>query len=156
MTKPDDIASTPNRVPWPPLLLGASLLGAVLMNQLVPLNVGRQSPEIAIGLLVAAFGLDAWVFEIFRRHNTEIMPHKPARVLVTEGPFRWSRNPIYVGNVLIIFGGAALTGSLWFLVAAAVFVVAVTRLAILREERHLAALFGGAWEEYRARVRRWL
>ena len=152
----DEASQRPSSVPWPPILLGLGILVPVLLGRVVPLDAGLQLPVAGIGLIVAAFAIDAWVFELFRRHNTEIMPHKAARHLVTDGPFRYSRNPIYVGNALIVLGGFFLTGSLWFLAGAVFFVVAVTRLAIVREERHLAALFGEQWHAYAAQVRRWI
>lgn len=132
------------------------ILGSWGLGRLVSFGVITPSPEIGIVFLVAAFSLDIWVFELFRRHRTEIMPHKAARELVTSGPFRFSRNPIYVGNVLIIVAGFFFTGSVWFLVGAVAFVLAVTKLAIEREERHLEALFGDQWRDYAARVRRWI
>lgn len=156
MSQTPDYSKTPNHIPWPPILLGLSLLGAYLLGRLFPVEFGQNIPVFGIALIAVAFTLDIWAFQTFRRHRTEIMPHKPARQLVTSGPFRYSRNPIYVGNVLIILGLGAITGSIWFLPAALVFVMAVTQLAIIREERHLAALFGEEWEVYAARVRRWL
>jgi protein-S-isoprenylcysteine O-methyltransferase Ste14 len=75
---------------------------------------------------------------------------------VTEGPFKWSRNPIYVGNAVILLGFLFLTGSPWFLLMSALFVVLVDRLAIRGEERHMEALFGEAWRRYAASVRRWI
>lgn len=152
----DAASGAPNTVPWPPILLGIGILVPVLLGRMVPVDVGLRIPALGIALIIAAFSIDAWVFELFRRHNTEIMPHKAASHLVTGGPFRYSRNPIYVGNALIIMGGFFLTGSLWFIAGAVFFVVAVTKLAIVREERHLAALFGEEWHAYAARVRRWI
>lgn len=151
-----DFADRPNRWPWPPMLLGGAIIGALLLREVVPFQVGGRAPVLALGLVAAAFTIDIWVFELFRRYRTEILPNKAAKVLVTDGPFRFSRNPIYVGNVLIILGGYALTASGWFLVGAVAFVGFVTRLAIVREEAHLEAQFGDEWREYRARVRRWL
>lgn len=156
MGEPIDPAERPSRTPWPPILLGLCLLGAILVERVVPLPTGIESRAAGLGLIILAFSIDAWVFEVFRRHRTEILPHKAATSLVTEGPFRFSRNPIYVGNALLILAGLFLTGSAWFLLGAVIFVLAVTPLAIQREERHLAAKFGPEWDEYAARVRRWI
>lgn len=154
-TEPHNYAERPNTIPWPPILLGFCLLGPLLLAKVIPLDTGQRFVELGLGMLAAAFVIDGWVFETFRKYRTEIMPHKPATKLVTDGPFKYSRNPVYFGNVMIIMAGAAFTGSAWFLISAIIFVFAVTRLAIIREEQHLAALFGQEWEEYRARVRRW-
>jgi protein-S-isoprenylcysteine O-methyltransferase Ste14 len=75
---------------------------------------------------------------------------------VTRGPFALSRNPIYLGEALILSGLAGIESSAGYAAAAALFVILVTRLAIVREEAHLAARFGAAWEAYAGRVRRWL
>ena len=90
------------------------------------------------------------------RARANILPHRAATALVTEGPFRLSRNPIYVGNTVVLAGLGLAVGNLWFLPAAAVAALLTQRLAIVREEAHLAALFGDEWTSYAARTRRWL
>jgi protein-S-isoprenylcysteine O-methyltransferase Ste14 len=89
------------------------------------------------------------------RHRANILPHRAATALVTSGPFALSRNPIYLGNTLLMTGAALLFGSLWLLAAALAAAVLVWALAIRREEVHLAAQFGDAWTEYTQRTRRW-
>jgi protein-S-isoprenylcysteine O-methyltransferase Ste14 len=85
-----------------------------------------------------------------------VLPDAPATRLVTSGPFRRFRNPIYLGEVMILLGVAELTHNIWFVVAAAAFGVLVTWLAILPEERHLEAVFGEEYRAYKAASRRWL
>jgi protein-S-isoprenylcysteine O-methyltransferase Ste14 len=75
---------------------------------------------------------------------------------VTSGPFALSRNPIYLGNTLLITGAALLFASPWLLAAACVAAALVRVLAIRREEAHLAAQFGSVWTDYTQRTRRWL
>jgi protein-S-isoprenylcysteine O-methyltransferase Ste14 len=150
----------PNRVPWPPLLT-LGLIGASIAAQgLVPLPWVAGTPAIVLAVLgllgvCAALGLDLGAVLAMRRHRTTFLPHRGAAALVTEGPFARSRNPIYVGNVLLTAGLGLMLGNPWLLVGACVLAVALQRLAILREEAHLAAKFGAAWEDYRARVPRW-
>jgi protein-S-isoprenylcysteine O-methyltransferase Ste14 len=91
-----------------------------------------------------------------RRHRANVWPHRAATALVTGGPFAWSRNPIYLGNTLLLAGAGLLLANAWFLIAALVGVWAVTRLAIVREEAHLAARFDGAWLAYVRSTPRWL
>jgi protein-S-isoprenylcysteine O-methyltransferase Ste14 len=74
-----------------------------------------------------------------RRHGTTVRPDAGAAALVTSGPYRRLRNPIYLADCLILLGLAELTKNVWFVAAAAAFAVLVTRLAILPEERHLKA-----------------
>ena len=75
--------------------------------------------------------------------------------LVTEGAFRFRRNPIYMGEVLIFLGLAQLTHNIWFAILAPLFAIALYVLAILPEEQHLEARFGQAYLDYKGRTRRW-
>jgi protein-S-isoprenylcysteine O-methyltransferase Ste14 len=90
------------------------------------------------------------------RARTTILPHRRSDALVTSGPFRRFRNPIYLGDVMVLLGLAELTKNIWFVAVAIAFAGLVTWLAILPEERHLEARFGEAWRHYKARSRRWL
>ncbi|MGQ0671741.1 MAG: methyltransferase family protein [Hyphomicrobium sp.] len=150
----------PTRVPWPPLLLVAVFAGSWLLGRTVPLAwPGVDDPAArAVGLFLGALGfaLIAWAAVTFRRHGTTILPNSSAAVLVTDGPFRWRRNPIYLGDVLIFLGIAEVTKNVWFVGGAAVFAILVTWLAILPEERHLETRFGDAYRDYRNRTRRWI
>mgnify|MGYP000231577150 CR=1 FL=1 len=79
-----------------------------------------------------------------------------ATALITDGPFARSRNPIYTGNTMLLTGVGLLTGIAWFILAALIAAFATQKLAIEREERHLATRFGKAWDDYAARTPRWL
>ena len=89
------------------------------------------------------------------RYRANILPNRAATALVTSGPFAWSRNPIYLGNTLVLIGLAALMGNVWFLLAAFVAAWTVDMLAIRREETHMATRFGAAWDDYAGRVPGW-
>ena len=80
----------------------------------------------------------------------------PPAALVTWGPFRFSRNPMYVGFVLFYTGVGLLLNSLWIVLLAAVFVAGLTQVIIVRDERLLEKQFGDEYRTYQARVRRWL
>lgn len=108
------------------------------------------------GLGAAGLALLVWAVWTLRRHGTTVLPDKAADVLVTDGPFRFRRNPIYVADILILFGIAELTQNVWFVILALPFAVLVTWLAILPEERHLEERFGDAYRDYKARTRRWI
>ena len=84
------------------------------------------------------------------------MPHRRVDRLVTNGPFRFRRNPIYLGEVFIMLGLAEATKNVWFVAAALGFALLVTWLAILPEERHLEARFGEDWRRYKETARRWI
>lgn len=158
MTRPED---RPNRIPWPPLIYGGLAILAFALHWAAPLpwpgGVARMVLAAA-GLCLACAGvaLDITAALAFRRHRTTILPHRAASALITEGPFARSRNPIYVANTLLVAGAGLLLGIAWLVLAALLAAVLTHRLAILREERHLAARFGREWDAYAARTPRWL
>lgn len=114
------------------------------------------SSLVGLGFGVAGGAILVWAGLTLRRHGTTILPHEGASTLVTDGPYRWRRHPIYIADVFILFGAGEVTRNIWFVLLAFVFAVAVTRLQIIPEERHLEAKFGDAWRAYAARTRRWI
>lgn len=151
-------AERPNRYPLPPLVFVASLALGYGLDTLG--RVALPAPGVArfAGALMLGAGLALvlWASSTLARARTAILPHHAATRLVTTGPFAWSRNPIYLGELMLIAGLGGIEASLAYLLAAAVFVLAMTHFAIVREEQHLAARFGETWQAYAARVRRWL
>ena len=117
---PQDFRAKPNAVPWPPLIYSGALLLAFLLQRFDAFEWGdRQLALLPRALGIALFGagvvLDLWAFFEMRRKDTPVMPTAAARTLVTTGPFRFTRNPIYVGNTLAMIGfGIALRWS-WLL-----------------------------------------
>ncbi len=89
-------------------------------------------------------------------HRTTYLPHRASTPLVTTGPFARFRNPIYLGEALLLLYGAEITKSIWFVAAALLFGILVTVLQIIPEERHLEATFGDEYLDYKARSRRWI
>lgn len=156
-----DFRDRPNRIPWPPLILAGAIGLGFLLGWLLPLPWPTGGAAAALrwlgaALLAAGFALDLSAAAEFRRRRTTILPHRGATALLTGGPFAYSRNPIYVGNLLLISGAGLVFGELWHLVLVPPAAILLQTLAIRREEAHLAAKFGAAWEAYAARTRRWL
>lgn len=153
-------AERPTAFPWPPVLLAGSALAAVVLGRFWPLPWpgldDMPARVIGIGLGLAGIALMAWAAATLRRHRTTILPHKRVEQLVTDGPFGYRRNPIYLADVLLLLGAAELTKNIWFVILAPLFAGLVTWLAILPEERHLEARFGEAYRAYKARTRRWI
>ncbi|MGJ3265266.1 MAG: methyltransferase family protein [Salinarimonas sp.] len=150
---------TPNRWPWPPIVYFLAIVGGFLIERnLVPTSHGGGMALGVLGVvaILAGLGLDLWTAWTFSRARTTIMPHRGANALVTSGPFRFSRNPIYVGNTLLTAGLGLVFDNLWLVGFAVVAAFLVQKLAIEREEAHLARRFGEEWRAYAARVRRWL
>ncbi len=142
----------------PPLWVAAVTAAGLALERVVPLPdwPGRA------GRLVAAVLLVAWLLLFFlslrelRRFATTVRPDRTASALVTSGPYARSRNPLYLGLVLLQAAAGFWFGSLWVLLLIGATVALLTRFAILREERYLEATFGDAYREYRSRVPRWL
>jgi protein-S-isoprenylcysteine O-methyltransferase Ste14 len=148
----------PNALPWPPMLLVSAVVLAIALGRLAPVPAleGVWPTLLGGAMLVAGLGLDVWAIATMRRAHTNVMPNRAADLLVTWGPFRFSRNPIYLGNTLLLLGIGLAVGNSWFVVFAFVAALCVDRLAIRREEQHLAARFSDAWTDYAAKTPRWL
>ncbi|MFC7300433.1 methyltransferase [Cognatiluteimonas weifangensis] len=158
---PQDFSIRPNRIPWPPLIYLAAVVVALVLDLLWPLPAAGWTPPgwlrpLALALAAAGIALDLAAMATMRRAHTNILPHRGADRLLTDGVFALSRNPIYLGNTLLLAGVGLALPSAWMVAAALVAAWLVDRLAIRREERHLAARFGAAYAAYVARVPRWL
>jgi len=106
---------------------------------------------LAVGLIVAGWGMAT-----FRRAKTAINPHHSASQLVTHGPYRFTRNPMYTGLTLQYLGGSALINSAWPIILLPIVLLILIRTVILREENYLRDAFGAEYAAYVASVRRWL
>lgn len=153
-----DFTERPNTIPWPPLLLLAGIAVGVALGAWLPIPVSPPAAVQIAGYFLIALGIafDFSAIWTMWRARTNILPHKAAGELVTSGPFRLSRNPIYVGNTITLFAMAFAFSNLWYAIAALVMALLVDRLAIRREEAHLAARFGKRWNAYASRTPRWL
>ena len=144
---------------WPPLALGVPLLAGLALTAALgdPVALAGRPARVAGTVLVVAFVLwNGWTMAVMASHRTSILPGGATNLVLQSGPFRLSRNPLYVGLVALDVGLALLTGSFWALLFVPVGIAALVWGAILPEERYLSAKFGAAYTAYRARVRRWL
>ena len=137
-------------------LLG--LVGGVLVNFYLPLPVWSGAVIRVVGCLPLLLGvfLFAWARATFRHHMTALMPWTHTTALVTDGPYGFSRNPIYLSFVLMYLGLSFIFDSAYVLITLVMIIVLFDRLQILREERYLQGLFGTDFDSYAAKVRRWL
>lgn len=142
----------------PPVYLLAAIAAMVAIHYLFPGKQMLNAPWRWAGAvpIVSGLGLVVWVAAAFRRRKTTIKPGDVSSALVTDGPFRVSRNPIYLGMTVILVGTALALGSLvpWLVVP--VFVALVGYNVIPVEEAMLAEAFGQSYADYRAKVRRWI
>jgi protein-S-isoprenylcysteine O-methyltransferase Ste14 len=145
------------RVP-PPLFYVAGFLVGLALEAAVPID----RPPLAVTLGGALLGgagwlvLDGAAMLSFRRARTSMIPMKPSSALVAGGPYRFTRNPMYVGMAFLYAGLAFAVGLVWPLIALPAVIAAVDRLVIAREEAYLARRFGRPYREYMASVRRWV
>lgn len=150
----------PLNFPWPPILFGTAIAAALLLDRFVgilPKAGSGLAFWIAGGLLAAAaVALDFWALKTLWASHTTAMPHRCASRLVTDGPFRYSRNPIYLGYTLMTIAFGLLTGNAWFFVTAIAAAAVTNIIAIRCEEMHLLARFGVDFERYCKRTRRWI
>jgi protein-S-isoprenylcysteine O-methyltransferase Ste14 len=145
----------------PPVLFGAGIGAGYLLRGLVPVRLVpvRLESEAAflgsaLGVLGLAFG--GWAFVTFLRAKTTPHPNHPVSALVTWGPYRVSRNPMYVGLSGFTAGLAFVANTPWLLVALPFVWLALRRLVIDREEAYLERKFGAEYGAFKARTRRWI
>jgi len=145
------------RVLPPVYLLGAMILMTALHLVLPGAQVFR-SPFRYIGLpvLVLALALIVWTAVLFRKAGTTIRPFEESSRLVLDGPYRWSRNPIYLGMITGLVGVGVLLGSGSPFAVIPIFTVVIDVRFIRAEEAALEKTFGTTYAAYKARVRRWL
>jgi protein-S-isoprenylcysteine O-methyltransferase Ste14 len=143
----------------PPPLIYLSALGigfgldAVMGTGSLPSTVALPVGSAAI---IAGAGLLGSFVQAFRRGRTPVDPYTPSQAIVTDGPYRLTRNPAYVGMALVYAGIAIVANAPWALVPLPAAIAVVDRGVIAREERYLKQKFGTPYEEYTRRVRRWI
>ena len=147
------------RIKLPPLLY-VVLLAAALTVQfwVLPWDMPASGAITVSGVIltVAGLALSLSAAATVLRHRTTLAPHHPVARLVTTGPFRISRNPMYTGLTIAYLGVALWIGTWWPIVLAPLAVLAMLRGVILPEEAYLAERFGDEYARYRRAVRRWL
>jgi len=157
-TPPDKIPDHPNMLLPPPLIFLAALVAGLLLQHFVPLPWLPHASTDWIGypLGAAAGALAIWGALTLRSARTAINPYQPTTAIVQTGPYRFTRNPLYLALLLLCIGIAAWRNALWILLALIPAVV-VLRLGVIdREEAYLAGKFGAEYRTYQARVRRWI
>jgi protein-S-isoprenylcysteine O-methyltransferase Ste14 len=142
----------------PPLVFAGYLLLAILLNRLIPLAPPGPGilQDIAVVLVLGGLWLGGWCIRLMVRAHTSPDPHRPTTVLLTGGPYRRSRNPIYLGFLLIFLGFTMLAGTLWGILLGPLVLWTVNRLVVGPEESYLQARFDSQYLTYKSRVRQWL
>ena len=149
----------PNVVIQPPIALIIAVVAALALNWFYPLPfLGRTIPGIEVGLvlLLVALLIVRWAATTFRKARTNILTSQSANTIVSDGPFAYSRNPIYVAIFLGLVAFSLTFDSLWFLVAMVPMYLVIRYGVIAREESYLERKFGESYTTYKGKVRRWL
>jgi protein-S-isoprenylcysteine O-methyltransferase Ste14 len=144
------------RIPTPVWLLGL-LIVALLVDLALEMPAVAANGPAGAALIIGGVVLSVWAALTFRRQRAEIVPSSETHsTLVASGPFRFSRNPMYVGALAVGLGAALLAGAwpMW-LVPVALFLLQ-NFVIIPFEERSMERTFGDAYRDYRSRVRRWI
>jgi len=147
----------PNVRVHPPIIYAISILSGIGLNNLWPLSMpfGLHGRLFGGIIIVAATLIAAWALLYFHRHDTDVRPDKPDRALITSGPYRFTRNPLYIVLTLAQITAAVWLDNPWILLLVVASVIVITRYAITREELYLERLFGQEYLKYKQRVRRW-
>ncbi len=158
MTSATDHAEVAMKPPF--LFLGALVFGS-LLSLVIPLgprlaSANGQALAVGVTFMAIGFALAAFSVRNFRRAGTSVVPGEPSTTLVVTGPYRITRNPIYIGFVLVYFGLAVILTSLWVLLLLIPVLLILQRGVVEREEGYLTRQFGETYRRYQARVPRWL
>jgi protein-S-isoprenylcysteine O-methyltransferase Ste14 len=154
-----DLPKPPNTIPWPPILYLLTLVLAYGLQWLWPLPTLIGPPINSLlgwPLLLLGICLGLAAIVRFRSVGTPVDPTTRATVLATRGIYQWTRNPMYLGATLALFGLGLATSWTWLVVLCLILPMALTKLAIQREEAYLDQRFGEPYQAYKSAVRRWL
>lgn len=141
----------------PPIIYLAAIILGLLLHSFRPIPFAPKS-AMPFGVLIAALavGLFIWSIRTFHSAHTPVPGNRPTTAIVTVGPYRFSRNPIYLAFSIFQVGIAVIINSAWLLLTLLPSIVLMSFVVIPREERYLGARFGEDYRKYRASVRRWL
>lgn len=141
----------------PPHIASLSFLSGLLLHWLLPgLRLLPGLPLMGLIFLALGVGLVMWAFNEFQKHKTPVIPTSTPTAFVADGPYRFTRNPMYLGLTLILASIGFWIGSLPLLLAAPAFLLIINQTYIPYEEAKLKRIFGTSYEQYLSKVRRWI
>lgn len=151
-------ADNPGVAARPPLLYGAAFIVVLVFRWFWPMPIYAQAVALWPGLALVALGAGTaiWGRRTMQAAGTNINPALPAKAIVTSGPFRFSRNPLYLSLSLIYLGLTLAFNTWWGIVVLLPLLAVMHRGVVLREERYLEQKFGDSYRQYRSKVRRYL
>jgi protein-S-isoprenylcysteine O-methyltransferase Ste14 len=155
----DDTADTAQVIIRPPLAWGLAVIAGLALNWLVPLPF--LPADLPVGWLgamvfVLALALVVWAIVTIIRAGSNVPTNLPTTTIVESGPYRFTRNPIYLCMFLGLIGLAIVFDNLWLLMMLVPFALVIRYGVVTREEAYLERKFGDVYLGYKSRVRRWL
>lgn len=151
-------ADSPQVIAPPPFIYVGGLAVGLAMHWLTPLPFLSENVTLPFGMALVAISVLLVVTAIraFVQAKTNIDVRKPTTSIVVTGPYRFTRNPIYLSMTLLVLGIAVWINELWILVPLLPVLMLIQFGVIAREEAYLTKKFGAEYLEYKAKVRRWL
>ena len=151
-------ADRPDILVFPPILLGGAMLLSLVLDWLIPIPVLPPFTARILGVTLFVFSgaLGYSAHRVLHRAGTNINPNQPTLAIVTGGPYRRTRNPLYLAGLGVFLGVACLINGIAPFILLAPLVVLLHWGVVRREERYLSAKFGETYRAYQDRVRRWL
>jgi protein-S-isoprenylcysteine O-methyltransferase Ste14 len=158
MTKQNELPDNPGIIAPPPLIFAIPLAVGILLKLKFPIRFlpRKVAPIPGILLIGTAVAVISQAFPRMRRAGTNVNPTKPTTALVMEGPFKYTRNPLYLSMTLFYVGVATLVNTLWAILLLPFVLYLINSGVINREERYLKRKFGEQYVQYTQRVRRWI
>jgi protein-S-isoprenylcysteine O-methyltransferase Ste14 len=154
-----DTADTAHVIIRPPLAWGLAVVAGLALDWLVPLPFlppDLHAGWLGVGVFVLALALGAWAIVTMTRAGSNVPTNRPTTTIVENGPYRFTRNPIYLGMFIGLAGLAVAFDTLWLLLMLVLFTFLIRFGVVSREEAYLDRKFGDVYRGYRSRVRRWL
>lgn len=142
-----------------PDLFWIFIIAEVVLNYLLPVREIISFPYILFGIPLILFGLYlnwVWIAIRFRKEKTTLDPNKIPAKFITDGPFRFTRNPTYLGMALTFIGIAVLLGSISPFLIPIIFIILINETTIKKEEKNMEKKFGKRYLNYKKSVRRWI
>lgn len=151
-----DKKDIPNVIMLPPVLVLLHVIAGITLNWIFAVHFGHAWGWVGLILLGACFGIIAWSKKLFDAAGTPVPPNQPATAIVTDGPYKYSRNPMYLSFVMGFAGLSFLADAPVMLLMAIPLFLILDQKVIVPEEQYLSEKFGETYRDYQTQVRRWV
>jgi len=153
-----NIIDNPNVIAPPPAIYAVSLTAGILLQTLFSMNLLPPVGVYVLGglLFILAVILAVLAIRMMRQLGTNVAPNQPTIAIVTDGPYRFTRNPIYIPLTLVYCSTSLVANALWPIILLPIVLILIDRGVVAREERYLEDKFGEEYMQYKTRVYRWI